>query len=98
MAYCFQEFFGALYEVRLFRRMLVHVVCEFRQLLRGDSQGFGGVRADGRHNLVVEVLDEFRNFFLQALGRVVDRLADTGRRVFDLAVEVGHGTPRDVTA
>jgi hypothetical protein len=54
------------------------------------------MRAHGGYYLVVQVLDELRDFLLQALRGVVDALADARRCAFDFAVEVVHGTPRDV--
>ena len=75
--------------------VLLHVVGEFGELLRGHAQGFGGVRAHRWDDLLVEIFDEFGDLFFQALGSVADGLADTCRSVFDLAVEVVHGAPRD---
>src|SRR5215472_13336807 len=55
--------------------MLLHVVREFGKFLGGDPQCLRGLTAYGRHHLVVQVLDEFRDLFFEALGRVVDGLA-----------------------
>ena len=61
--------------------VMLHVVGELRELLRGDTQRFRRVRAHRRHYFVVQILDEFRDLFLQAIGSIVDGLAYTGRRV-----------------
>jgi hypothetical protein len=74
-------------------RMLLHVVGEFGQPLRGRAKRLGGMRTDGRDDVVVEIFDDLGNLFLHAFDGVVDRLADTRRRVLYLAVEVVHGTP-----
>ena len=78
--------------------MLLHVVGELGELLRGDAQSLGGVGAHGGDDFVVEVLDEFGDFFLEAFGGIADGLAHTGRRLFHLAVEVGHDAPHENAA
>src|SRR5271167_278596 len=70
--------------------MLFHVVGQFGQLFGGDAQRFGGMPAHGGHDLVVQILDEFRGFLFQSLGGFADGLTGARRSFFHFAIEVAH--------
>jgi len=71
---------------------LLHVVGEFGEFFRSRAQGFGGMLPHGGNDFVIQILDEFRDLFFQALGGVGDGLADACGSVFDFAIEVVHGS------
>ena len=56
--------------------VLFHVVGEGGELLRGHAQGLGRMRAHRGHDLVVQILDEFRDLLFQTFGGLVDGLAN----------------------
>src|SRR5215831_2599078 len=46
--------------------------------------------AHGGNDLFIQVLDELRDLFFQAFGRIGHRLADSGRGVLDFSIEFAH--------
>src|SRR5215470_6070549 len=74
---------------------LVHVVCQVVQFVGGDAQSLGGLLANRRHHLAVQIVDQLRAFLLDALGSFRNCFADARAGFLHLAVEVVHGTPRN---
>jgi hypothetical protein len=71
--------------------MLVHVVCEFLQFVRSNSQCVSGVLTNGRHNLVVQVSDKLSGFLLNSLRSFAYGFVHSSGRLAHLTIEIIHG-------